>query len=674
MSFHQLWILWALPLVGLPILIHLINQNRHKTINWAATMFLLQAKRMARGMARLKYILLMIARMLAIAALIFAVARPMAGGWLGATASTAPDLTIVVLDRSVSMEEQNPQTGESKRSTALKKLADLMKSTESGTKVVLFDSALGQPLEVSDVDELAELPEASPTSTSADIPALMQQVTEYIENDESGRTDIWICSDLRQNDWSPTAGRWEAVRKELAAREGVRLFLLTYPDVADKNVAVTVSGVHRRETVDGAELVMDIRLTRSGNIEVDLPVDLTVVIDGARSQLDLLIVGDQLVKNGHAIPLDRESKKGWGRVELPRDSNPGDNVFNFVYAEPAVRKTVIVSDNERAAEMFRLAAGTAVDSSLIYETEVLPSVSANAIPWEEAAFIVWQAPLPTDLIARQLEDFVASGRTVLFFPPEVPDKVQLFGGTWSAWKTPKEGEHFSFRPWRTDTGLLANSQSGSPLPVGQVHCYRACGLEIENAARLWQLEDGTPLLTRAATDQGAVWFCGTLPTESESNLLTNGITYYVMMQRALARGAAALGSARQIECGTVNLQSNDWGALDELSKETWVSRRSISAGLYRGDDKLLALNRPLPEDDPTVMTNETLDEVLAGLEYTRINDQVGGADSLASEIWRAFLIVMIFALIIEAVLCVPDAPEPDQSVDMKPAPAGSPAT
>ena len=103
MTFLQPFILFALPLIALPILIHLINQNRHKTIPWAATMFLLQAKRMARGMARLRYILILAARMLALAGLIFAISRPMSGGWLGLTTSGAPELTVVILDRSVSM-------------------------------------------------------------------------------------------------------------------------------------------------------------------------------------------------------------------------------------------------------------------------------------------------------------------------------------------------------------------------------------------------------------------------------------------------------------------------------------------------------------------------------------------------------------------------------------------
>ena len=83
MSFLQPILLAALPLVALPIIIHLINQRRYQTVKWAAMMFLLAANRMSRGYARLRQWLIMAMRMAAIAALVFAVSRPLSGGWLG---------------------------------------------------------------------------------------------------------------------------------------------------------------------------------------------------------------------------------------------------------------------------------------------------------------------------------------------------------------------------------------------------------------------------------------------------------------------------------------------------------------------------------------------------------------------------------------------------------------
>jgi len=80
MSFLQPILLLGLPLMLLPIIIHLINRHRHRTVQWAAMMFLLDAKRMTKGMARIRQILILLMRVLAIAALIFAAGRPMASG------------------------------------------------------------------------------------------------------------------------------------------------------------------------------------------------------------------------------------------------------------------------------------------------------------------------------------------------------------------------------------------------------------------------------------------------------------------------------------------------------------------------------------------------------------------------------------------------------------------
>ena len=40
MTFLQPWLLWALPLIFLPVLIHLFNRLRHRSMPWAAMMFL----------------------------------------------------------------------------------------------------------------------------------------------------------------------------------------------------------------------------------------------------------------------------------------------------------------------------------------------------------------------------------------------------------------------------------------------------------------------------------------------------------------------------------------------------------------------------------------------------------------------------------------------------------
>jgi hypothetical protein len=51
------------------------------------------------------------------------------------------------------------------------------------------------------------------------------------------------------------------------------------------------------------------------------------------------------------------------------------------------------------------------------------------------------------------------------------------------------------------------------------------------------------------------------------------------------------------------------------------------------------------------------DPVVAGLfrdlDFKRVDDRAGNASSLIQEIWRVCLAVMLAALVLEALLCVP---------------------
>ena len=258
MSFLNPLILAALPLMALPILIHLINQHRHRTVQWAAMMFLVSAKRMHKGMARLRYLLIMLMRIAAIGAMIFAFSRPLASGWLSGVGMGKPDATLILLDRSASMETQDIQTGESKRSTALKKLSELLEKRDYGSQLILIDSTNGETHPIESPKALIGLPITEATATSANIPGMLETALAYLKANKSGRADIWICSDLNENDWDPDSGRWAAIREQFAQLKSVHHFLLSYTDRPSNNLSIRVATVKRRQIGNRDELILDV--------------------------------------------------------------------------------------------------------------------------------------------------------------------------------------------------------------------------------------------------------------------------------------------------------------------------------------------------------------------------------------------------------------------------------
>ena len=670
MSFLQPILLIGLPLALLPIIIHLINQHRHRTVEWAAMMFLLDAKKMTKGIARLRQILILAMRVLAVAAIVFAASRPLASGWLAVTGGKA-DTIIILLDRSASMEQRNLETGESKRSAAVAKIGDLLAKTGRNSEIVLIDSATLAPSPVLEIDKLTELPQTFATDTAADIPALLRAGVDYLATNESGRTDIWLASDLRQSDWDAASGQWQTIRSELAASDTARLFLLAYPDSESTNFSVSVSNAKRRRGPEGLQLIMDLVIRRQGPpdaAEETIPVEFTV--NGTRTVREMTITSSELEVLGHTLPLGSGDARGWARVDLPADDNPADNTAFLVFDEAPARKTVIVSDDVVVSEALAAAASAPVEPQTEYEAIQLDQGETTQIPWEEAAQLFWHAPLPaadsTD--AALLRQHVEHGRTLVLLPPGDTEEGSLFGVEWNDW-IGDQSAPIEIGWWRTESGLLANTRNGSPLPIGDLRIFRSRDFSGENQPLL-KLVSGESVIAKVLTEtRGLVYVWGTLPRLDYSTLAADGVAFFVMIHRGLDAGANSVARARFGETGVGSFpEDTSVEVLSSLDAGADYSSPGLQAAALEYQDeadapRLLALNRPVTEDDTRTLAPEALDSLLEGVEYRRIDDEVGSGSSLASEVWRAFLVAMALALLIEAVLCIPPKDEEDTGLN-----------
>ncbi len=76
MSFLYPAFLWALAALGIPIIIHLFNFRRYKKLYFTNVRFLQELKEETQSKQRLKHLLILLARCLALASLVFAFAQP----------------------------------------------------------------------------------------------------------------------------------------------------------------------------------------------------------------------------------------------------------------------------------------------------------------------------------------------------------------------------------------------------------------------------------------------------------------------------------------------------------------------------------------------------------------------------------------------------------------------
>lgn len=651
MNFLHPMILAALPLVALPVIIHLINQRRYQTVPWGAMMFLLAANRMSRGYARLRQWLIMAFRMAAIAALLFALSRPLAGGWLGFTAGGRADTTIILLDRSPSMQQVGNGSGGSKLETGKRQLAQAL-GTLGSNRWVLIDSGTNKPRTLESAAALITMPDTGPLSAAADIPGMLEAARDYIRTNKPGRTEVWICSDLRRDDWEVDDGRWRSLRESfLGFPQGVRFHLLAYPRMAPANLSVRVTGVRRQAAGDGADILVSLSLAREGGENQRLTVPIQFEIGGARSELTVEMNGPRFTLKDHRIPLERGRRRGWGKVSIPADANLADNDFYFAFDQPAPRRAIVVAEDGQAAQALRLAASIAPDPELNCSAEVVPVDQLTAVEWETVSLLLWQSPLPEGEASELVRSFVDRGGRVFFFPPRTPGGTEFLGVRWTVWGD--QPQETTVETWRGDQDLLANTLNGAALPVGQLQVRKWCGLSGDLTPLATLKKGGDLLLARATTNAGGAYFCATTPAAGDSTLATDGVTLYVMIQRAQAAGAEALETTRQLAAGPMTgTDSTNWSKLSG-GDEAVSTEYPLHRGVYASGDRLLAINRPVAEDASLVLADEQVAGLFRGLDFVRVDDREGNVDSLIQEVWRLFLIAMMTALLVEAALCMP---------------------
>jgi hypothetical protein len=658
MTFLQPFILWGLPLLLLPVIIHLINRMRHRPQPWAAMMFLVAATKAATSHAKLRQYLVLLFRVLAVAALIFFLSRPLGGGWLGWAVNSAPDVIMVVLDRSASMETKIAGQTITRREQALKMVAEAAEKFSDTSHLVLLDSATREPQQLADASALLEPSLTGPTDTAADLPSLLKIARQWLVENQSGTAEIWIASDLQASNWGAEDDRWETLRAQFEEMlQPVRFRLLSFDTAAEPNRSVSLSRLGR-DADKLTELRFGLDLATTHPTDETFPLKLRVGDNEFPNDLTMPSPRLRWQKN---VSLAKETGTVWGQVDLPADANARDNSIYFVQRDSDVTTALVVSSQPKAMSFVRFAA---MAQSSAEPAEVVSPTDFADHPLGSVSLLIWHAPLPAD--AARLESFVDDGGALVFFPSGRTNEISFRGNAWQAPEDAPEGTVHKVGNWNELDGPWSRTEEGLSLPVNLLEVSRRQIVGTSDTV-LASYADNSPLLTRGRHGSGSYFFCTTSPEQNWS-LLAEGGVLVPMLQRLLALGEQRIGQESMIACGELSPvdKAKRWQMIDFQSQSTSEEYRDarIHAGLYRSGDRVIAVNRPDAEDRVGSVTTEAVAALFGELPL-QIAEQTGAQDNtLQGEVWRMFLFGMLAFLIAESWLVLP--PPAKDLQDMNP--------
>ncbi|HEU4628373.1 MAG TPA: BatA domain-containing protein [Gemmatimonadaceae bacterium] len=402
-------LLAGLAAILVPIVLHLLQRERHDVLEFPSLMFLRQIPQETTKRRRLRHWLLLAARCLLLALLVAAFARPFLRGRAGAAvASRGAREVVVLLDRSYSMGLGDRWA---RAQSAARAVIDGLDGDDRAT-LVLFDhgaQTLNEPSD--DQDALRELlARATPGAGATRYGPALRAAQGVLEESDRARREVVVVSDFQQAGWDGVP--------DVRLPPGTELRRVDVAAAPAPNAAVVGVDVARAPgDLTGAAGDTVILTARVRNFAPEPLTGRTVTLElnGRTLQtraVDLPAAGvTPVVFDAVALP-PGESR---GTVRLAADALPPDDVHHFVVGRAQLRRVVLVEPAgapEATSLYLRRALALAHDPA--YAVVARTTRSLRAADLDDAALVVLNdVPPPDGDVGRRLAALVRGGGGVL---------------------------------------------------------------------------------------------------------------------------------------------------------------------------------------------------------------------------------------------------------------------
>ena len=199
MEFVNPGFLYGLLAVAVPVIIHLFNFRRFKKVYFTNVAFIKELKQETQKQSRFKHLLVLLMRMLAIAAIVMAFARPFIPAENNLINPDSQNLVSIYLDNSFSMEAESEQG--TMLDAARSKAAEIASVYGNADRFQLLTNEFGSSSQrfINREEFLDALDEVAIAPSSRSLDEIMQRQDQLLKLAGKGNKTAYIVSDFQQN-------------------------------------------------------------------------------------------------------------------------------------------------------------------------------------------------------------------------------------------------------------------------------------------------------------------------------------------------------------------------------------------------------------------------------------------------------------------------------------------
>ena len=691
MSFLNPLFLIALVSVGIPLLIYMLNLRKPKRIRFSTLAFFESLKSTSLRKIKIKRWLLMAIRMLAVAALAFALAHPFLPSGAGLMATGEPAVVGIIIDNSPSMEQidrNGPYIEQAKEIAS-----DIIDLQDSDDRIVL-NVTNGESLTLPYLTPSAAAREVTELETVTAGNYLNRTINQTIQQLSSATEPnklLYIISDGQASQMS--------VMEELSQAEpyDINLQFIGLGEADPSNVGIDNVSL---EKADGDNLIRGVvknyggQQTGSQFLNVYMGNELL-----AQQVYD--IAGGGSEEFLFELP---ESNDRFVRIklEIEGDELVFDNVYYAAVELPEERNVLYVGDNRSQSGEFRsylrplLEASEQNSDRLQYDFETADDLMPDQFEGADAIVFDGIESIP-DYLSQAVIERVQAGAGLLLIPAasgDIQNYNRLLALSDAGRYSSIFGSYGSFdrndqlAPPESGHPILEalfDRQEGEDLRVNLPELYYYYGIntvEGRATAPILSTRTGNIILNEVAVGNGTLIYSAIGSDPGWSNFPVKPLFAPVFYRTVeyLASGEEAemnrhvLGSAFDITLsgaatGAVELQS-DGEQIIPTTRQTFSGLNVFYLGeewepgwkaIQFGDERILfASNLNAIESQLESFNAQELTELL-GTFFTSVNVSYAESDrqerlvglqaaSVGKDIWYWFIIVAIILLIAESLV------------------------
>jgi Aerotolerance regulator N-terminal len=525
MQFLYPGFLWALFALSVPIILHLFYFRRYKKVYFSNVRFLREVKEETSARNKLRNLLILIMRCLAIAFLVFAFAQPFIP--VSDDARQGAKNVSVFVDNSFSMQsfgEDLPLLDRSKQ-----RASEIISAytEEDKFQILTHELRADQQRYLSQAEALLEIEDIYITPAVSPLSDVVNRQIRLSRSDTEVPLVSYVISDFQRSitDLTPVDS-------------SIQLNLIPVQSVQEKNVTIDSAWFEVPVQMLNQTSQLIIRVTNYSSDKIE-NIKLTSSVDGQEKPVSTLELpaGESVYDTAHITILST----GWHKVTLRITDFPvqfDDTYYLTFYVDEEINILAIngLQNNPRLDAAFESNPHFNLENQNIAQLNYSTLKNYDLIILNEVIQI-------TSGMAEEIYGFVESGGRVLFFPaPGQPgESYSTFlsrsgANTFAKYDTTQRTvgsintDEFLFRD------VYINTSRNLRLPVTEAN-YLTNKIQSRAAERILMYRDGSAFIEKYNIGRGSLFVC-TAPLSDEINDLSKNAEIFIPL---LYKAAVAIG-------------------------------------------------------------------------------------------------------------------------------------